>query len=57
MSEEKKHIYHSRIEAIHQAILEACAEHDVSRERLLADLLIIEELEEHDLDRKHQPLD
>lgn len=57
MSETKKHIYHSRIEAIHQAILEACAEHDVSRERLLADLLIIEELEEHDLDRKHQPLD
>jgi hypothetical protein len=57
MSEQKQHIYHSRIETIRQAILEACTEHDVTREQLLADLLLIEEVEEHDLERQHKQLD
>ena len=57
MSEQKQHIYHSRIETIRQAILEACTEHDVTREQLLADLLLIEEAEEHDLERKHKQRD
>lgn len=57
MSAEKHHIYHERIEAIRRAILEACTDHDVTREQVLADLLLLEELGEHDLQAKHQPLD
>lgn len=57
MTESKHHIYHERVEAIRKSILEACADHDVTKEQLLADLLLLEELQEHDLERQHKPLD
>ncbi len=57
MSENKTHIYHERVEAIRKVILEACVEHDVTKEQLLSDLLLLEDLQEHDLNRDHKPLD
>jgi hypothetical protein len=47
MTDKKQHIYSERVEAIRQAILEACADHDVTRQQLLKDLLLWEEVEEH----------
>ena len=47
MTDNQQHIYSERVEAIRQAILEACADHDVTREQLLKDLLLWEEIEEH----------
>ena len=51
MSDNKDHIYSEQIEAIRKAIrkaiLEACANHDVSRQQILQDLLLWEEIEEH----------
>ena len=47
MTDNQQHIYSERIEAIRQAILEAFADHDVTREQLLKDLLRWEEIEEH----------
>ncbi|MCH1448722.1 MAG: hypothetical protein L7U49_00930 [Litoricolaceae bacterium] len=47
MADEKQNIYSERVEAIRQAILEACADHDVTRQQLLKDLLLWEEVEEH----------
>jgi uncharacterized 2Fe-2S/4Fe-4S cluster protein (DUF4445 family) len=47
MTDNRQHIYSERVEAIRQAILEACADHDVTREQLLKDLLRWEEIEEH----------
>ena len=52
MSDNKNHIYSEQIEAIRQAILEACADHDVSRQQILKDLLLWEEIEEHLKDSK-----
>ncbi len=57
MSDNKTHIYHERVEAIRKAILEACVEHDVTKEQLLSDLLLLEDLQEHDLNRDQKPLD
>ena len=47
MTDSQQHIYSERVEAIRQAILETCADHDVTREQLLKDLLLWEEIEEH----------
>ena len=47
MSDNKNHIYSEQIESFRQAILEACADHDVSRQQILADLLLWEEIQEH----------
>ncbi len=52
MSDNKNHIYSEQIESIRQAILEACADHDVSRQQILEDLLLWEEIEEHFKDSK-----
>jgi uncharacterized 2Fe-2S/4Fe-4S cluster protein (DUF4445 family) len=52
MSDNKNHIYSEQIESIRQAILEACADHDVSRQQILEDLLLWEEIEEHLKDSK-----
>jgi hypothetical protein len=52
MTDHKNHIYSDQIEAIRKAILEACADHDVSRQQLLKDLLLWEEVEEHAKDTK-----
>ena len=52
MSDNKNHIYSEQIEAIRQAILEACADHDVSRQQILKDLLLWEEIEEYLKDSK-----
>ena len=47
MTDNRQHIYSERVETIRQAILEACADHDVTREQLLKDLLRWGEIEEH----------
>ena len=46
-TDNQQHIYSERIEAIRQAILEAFADHDVTREQFLKDLLLWEEIEEY----------
>ena len=52
MSDNKNHIYSEQIESIRQAILEAFADHDVSRQQILPELLLWEEIEEHLKDSK-----
>ena len=47
MTDNQQHIYSERVEAIRQAILEAFADHDVTREQFLKDLLLWEEIEEY----------
>jgi len=47
MTDNQQHIYSERVEAIRQAILEAFAYHDVTREQFLKDLLLWEEIEEY----------
>ena len=47
MTDNQQHIYSERVEAIRQAILEAFADYDVTREQFLKDLLLWEEIEEY----------
>ena len=47
MTDNQQHIYSERVEAIRQAILEAFADHGVTREQFLKDLLLWEEIEEY----------
>jgi len=47
ITDNQQHIYSERVEAIRQAILEAFADHDVTREQFLKDLLLWEEIEEY----------
>jgi hypothetical protein len=52
MSDNKNHIYSEQAESIRKAILKACADHDVSHQQILEDLLLWEEIEEHLKDSK-----